>query len=265
MLTLSHVSKTFKVDDNKDNDRKALIDVSLEVAEGEFLTVIGGNGSGKTTLLNVIAGVFMSDEGSIILNGVNLTKVKEHRRAKAIGRVFQDPMVGTVAGMSVEENMSLALRRGTIPSLQWGLTAKNRTLFTNELSKLQLGLEKRLFTKAGLLSGGQRQALTLVMATLRRPELLLLDEHTAALDPKTAKTVMDLTERLIQEQHLTAIMITHNMKDAIRYGNRLVMMSEGRIILDVKGEEKANLTVEELIQKFQSAGDVLPDDMLLSK
>ncbi len=265
MLSIVNVCKTFKVDDNKDNDRKALIDVSLEVAEGEFLTVIGGNGSGKTTLLNVIAGVYTPDEGTITLAGVNLTKVKEHRRAKAIGRVFQDPMVGTVAGMSVEENMSLAFHRGKVPTLQWGLTAKNRVFFTQELEKLHLGLEQRLFSKAGLLSGGQRQALTLVMATLRRPELLLLDEHTAALDPKTAKTVMDLTERLIQEHHLTAIMITHNMKDAIRYGNRLVMMSEGRIILDVKGEQKATLTVEELIQKFQSAGDVLPDDMLLSK
>lgn len=265
MLQLHHLSKTFKMDANKDNDRKALDDVSLDVEEGEFISVIGGNGSGKTTLLNLIAGVFPPDSGTIVLNGVTLNKLKEHKRAKWIGRVFQDPSTGTVASMSVEENMSLAFRRGKVATLQWGLTAKNRKLFTGELAKLHLGLENRLFHKAGLLSGGQRQALTLVMATLRRPDLLLLDEHTAALDPKTAKTVMELTERLISEQHLTAIMITHNMKDAIRYGNRLIMMSDGKMILDVKGKEKEALTVEGLITKFQTAGEDLPDDMLLNK
>lgn len=265
MLEIKHLSKTFKVDGNKENDRVALDDINLTIEDGEFVTVIGGNGSGKTTLLNMIAGVFPVDSGSILLSGKDITNLKEHRRAKNIGRVFQDPMIGTVATMSVEENMSLAFRRGSRPTIRWGLTAKNRILFENELAKLHLGLESRIFSKAGLLSGGQRQALTLVMATLQRPDLLLLDEHTAALDPKTAKTVMDLTERIVDEHHLTTIMITHNMKDAIRFGTRLIMMSEGHIILDVCGSDKEKLTIEGLIQKFSSAGDELPDNMLLSK
>lgn len=265
MLEIKNLSKTFRLDSNKENDRLALDNLSVSIKDGEFVTIIGGNGSGKTTLLNMIAGVFPSDEGLIILNGKDITKTKEHRRAKMIGRVFQDPMVGTVATMSVEENLSLAYRRGLRPTLRWGLTGRNRDRFESELASLHLGLESRLFAKAGLLSGGQRQALTLVMATLRRPELLLLDEHTAALDPKTAKTVMDLTETIVSDNNLTTIMITHNMKDAIRYGNRLLMMSEGHIILDVSGNAKNQLTIEELIKKFSNSGDELPDEMLLNK
>lgn len=248
MLWLEHVSKTFNA--GTINERKALIDAELHIAPGEFVTVIGGNGAGKSTILNAIAGTWPIDEGAIILDGVNVTGLPEHKRAPYIGRVFQDPKMGTAADMQIEENLALARRRGQRRGLKWGVTKAERAEFKEKLAILGLGLEERMTTKVGLLSGGQRQAVTLLMATLVKPKLLLLDEHTAALDPATAAKVLETTDHLVQENNLTTLMITHNMKDAIEHGNRLIMMNEGRIIYDVSGEEKRKLTREDLLQKF---------------
>lgn len=240
--------------------------VNLQLNEGDFVTIIGGNGAGKSTMLNMIAGVYPIDAGKIVLDGVNISRMPEHKRAKYLGRVFQDPMRGTAAGMEIEENLALAHRRGARRTLRWGITKEEKEQYVEELKVLGLGLETRLTSKVGLLSGGQRQALTLLMASLQKPKLLLLDEHTAALDPKTAKTVLDLTEKIVNEEHLTALMVTHNMKDAIRLGNRLIMMHEGTIIYDVAGEEKKNLKVADLLKKFEEAsgGEFANDRMMLS-
>ncbi len=229
MLQITNVEKTF----NKGtiNEKKALSGLNLTMNDGDFITVIGGNGAGKSTMLNMIAGVYPIDAGTITLDGVNISRWPEHKVAKFLGRVFQDPMRGTAAGMEIEENLALAYRRGMKRTLKWGVTAQEREIYKEKLKMLGLGLEERMTSKVGLLSGGQRQALTLLMATLKQPKLLLLDEHTAALDPKTAKTVLDLTEKMIEENHLTALMVTHNMKDAIRLGNRLIMMHEGHIFM----------------------------------
>lgn len=262
MLIISNVEKTF----NKGtiNEKKALTNLNLTLNNGDFVTVIGGNGAGKSTMLNMIAGVYPIDRGKIILNGENISRWPEHKRAKFLGRVFQDPMKGTAANMEIEENLAMAYRRGKIRSLRWGLGKGERARYEEALKELDLGLESRMNSKVGLLSGGQRQALTLLMATLRKPELLLLDEHTAALDPKTAAKVLGLTEKIIAENQLTSIMITHNMKDAIRYGNRLVMMHEGRIIYDVSGEEKKQLKVADLLQKFeQASGEEFANDRMM--
>ncbi|MBR5932210.1 MAG: ATP-binding cassette domain-containing protein [Lachnospiraceae bacterium] len=248
MLWLEHVSKTFNT--GTINERKALIDAELHIAPGEFVTVIGGNGAGKSTILNAIAGTWPIDEGAIILDGVNVTGLPEYKRAPYIGRVFQDPKMGTAADMQIEENLALARRRGQRRGLRWGVTKAEREEYREKLAILRLGLEDRMTTKVGLLSGGQRQAITLLMAVLMRPKLLLLDEHTAALDPATAAKVLETTDHLVQENNLTTLMITHNMKDAIEHGNRLIMMNEGRIIYDVAGEEKQKLTREDLLQKF---------------
>ena len=230
------------------------------------MTIIGGNGAGKSTTLNMIAGVYPIDSGTIVLDGVNISRLPEHARAKYLGRVFQDPMRGTAADMEIQENLALALRRGEKRGLRWGISKEEKEQYKKLLTRLDLGLEDRLSSKVGLLSGGQRQALTLLMATLKKPKLLLLDEHTAALDPKTAKKVLDLTEEIVNENHLTALMVTHNMKDAIRLGNRLIMMHEGRIIYDVRGEEKKQLEVSDLLKKFEQAsgGEFANDRMLLS-
>ncbi|HIW35754.1 MAG TPA: ABC transporter ATP-binding protein [Candidatus Treponema faecavium] len=264
MLKVRNVSKTFNP--GTITERRAVVDVTLELDEGDFVTVIGGNGAGKSTLLNLIAGVFPIDGGSITLAGQDISDWKEHQRAKLLGRVFQDPMMGTASSMMIEENLAFALRRGKRRGLGWGIHPKERSMFRESLETLGLGLENRLSAKVGLLSGGQRQALTLLMATLQRPKLLLLDEHTAALDPKTARKVLELTEEIIGREHLTAFMVTHNMRDAIHYGNRLIMMMDGHIIYDVRGEEKKNLQVSDLLQKFETAGggDTLNDRMLLS-
>lgn len=262
MLRLNNITKIFNIED-KVNQKIALNNISFEIEEGEFVTVIGGNGSGKSTLMNIISGVYTPEEGSILIDEIDVTKMKEHQRAKYLGRVFQDPLMGTAFDMSIEENMSLAIRRGTTPSFKWGFSEENRQLFINKLTELNLGLEKRLDQKVGLLSGGQRQALTLIMATIKKPKLLLLDEHTAALDPKTAKIVLDLTLDLVEKFKITTLMITHNLKDAIRYGNRLIMFHEGRIILDIKGEEKKNLTIAELLKRFDESSDISIDDKLL--
>ncbi|MBO7730669.1 MAG: ATP-binding cassette domain-containing protein [Lachnospiraceae bacterium] len=248
MLWLEHVSKTFNT--GTINERKALIDAQLHIAPGEFVTVIGGNGAGKSTILNAIAGTWPIDEGAIILDGINVTGLPEHKRAPFIGRVFQDPKMGTAADMQIEENLALARRRGQKRGLKWGVTKAEREEYKDKLAILGLGLEDRMTSKVGLLSGGQRQALTLLMAALMKPKLLLLDEHTAALDPATAAKVLQTTDHLIEENQLTTLMITHNMKDAIEHGNRLIMMNEGRIIYDVSGEEKQKLTREDLLQKF---------------
>ena len=253
MLELKGVSMTFNM--GAVNEKKALIDIDFTIEDGDFITVIGGNGAGKSTLLNVIAGVYMPEKGSVLLDGKDVTRLPEHRRAKYLGRVFQDPMMGTAASMEIQENMALANRRGKLRGLGWGVTKKEKAFFKQKLEFLGLGLEDRMTAKVGLLSGGQRQALTLLMATLKKPELLLLDEHTAALDPKTAARVLDVTEELTSGEKLTTLMITHNMKDAIRYGNRLIMMHEGRIIYDVRGEEKSKLTVAELLDKFKIQSD----------
>lgn len=264
MLVLSNVEKTF----NKGtiNEKKALNGVNLHMHPGDFITIIGGNGAGKSTTLNMIAGVYPIDAGKIILDGDNISRKPEHARAKYLGRVFQDPMMGTAASMEIEENLALAYRRGKSRGLRWGITKDEKELYHEKLKMLDLGLEDRMTTKVGLLSGGQRQALTLLMATLKHPKLLLLDEHTAALDPKTAKNVLDLTEKIIAENDLTALMVTHNMKDAIRLGNRLIMMHEGRIIYDVAGEEKKKLQVSDLLHKFEevSGGEFANDRMMLS-
>ena len=249
MLEIKHISKTFN--EGTVNEKKAIQDLSITINDGDFITVIGGNGAGKSTLLNLIPGTYMIDSGNIILNGDDISKQKEYKRAARIGRVFQDPMTGTCADLTIEENFSIAKRRGKLRTLRMGLTSKEKEEYRDLLKSLNLGLENRLTSKVGLLSGGQRQALTLLMATLVKPELLLLDEHTAALDPKTASRVLSLTDELVRKDNLTTLMITHNMKDAIKYGNRLIMMSEGKIILDVRDEEKEKLTVSDLLSIFE--------------
>jgi putative ABC transport system ATP-binding protein len=262
MLEISGINKTFNP--GTINANHALKDLSLHLADGESIAVIGGNGAGKSTLLNAVAGVWPVDSGSIHLGGIDITHLPEYQRAKYIGRVFQDPMMGTAANMQIEENLALAARRGGHRGLRMGITKAEREQFRDMLRILDLGLENRLTDKAGLLSGGQRQALTLLMATLRRPKLLLLDEHTAALDPKTAAKVMEVTRTLVNQDHLTTLMITHNMRDAIEYGDRLIMMYEGRIALDIAGEEKKCLTVEDLLAKFgQATGSSETTDKLL--
>jgi putative ABC transport system ATP-binding protein len=261
-LVLDNVTKVFNP--GTINEKVALSNLSLTINEGEFVTVIGGNGAGKSTMLNAIAGVFKPDAGKIIIDGVDVSKQSEYKRAKYLGRVFQDPLLGTASNMYIEENLAIAMRRGKMRGLKWGLTKKDRELFRQELAYFDLGLENRLSAKVGLLSGGQRQAITLIMATLKKPKLLLLDEHTAALDPKTAKKVLDLTDKIVGENHLTTLMITHNMSDAIKHGNRLIMMNEGQIVYDVKGEEKKNLTVKDLLEKFEKSSVELSDKMILS-
>ena len=264
MLDLKNVSKTFHP--GTVNARTALNDLTLHLDEGDFVTVIGGNGAGKSTLLNAIAGTFAVDRGSISIGGQDVTRLPEYKRAALIGRVFQDPMLGTAATMQIEENLALAARRGQTRGLKWGITKAEREKYRALLQPLDLGLEDRLTAKVGLLSGGQRQALTLLMASLQQPKLLLLDEHTAALDPKTAAKVLALSDQIVAENHLTTLMITHNMKDAIRHGNRLLMMSAGKVVLDISGEEKKKLTVEDLLHRFSLAsdGEMLSDRAILS-
>ena len=262
MLKLNGINKSFNI--GTVNEKHVLKDLDLQLAEGDFVTVIGGNGAGKSTMLNAIAGVWYVDSGEILVDGVDVTYMSEHKRAKYLGRVFQDPRMGTATNMQIDENLALAARRGKPRSLKWGISSKEREIFREQLKMLDLGLEDRMSTKVGLLSGGQRQALTLLMATLERPKLLLLDEHTAALDPKTAAKVLELTDRLVAEGNLTALMVTHNMRDAIAHGNRLIMMHDGRIILDISGEEKKQLTVEALLEKFsQTSGSEFSNDRAL--
>ncbi len=262
MLDMNQVYKTFNA--GTINEKKALTGLDIHLQEGDFVQVIGGNGAGKSTMLNCLAGMFPIDRGSIQIDGQDVTRLPEFKRAKLIGRVFQDPMMGTAANMNIEENLALALRRGEKRTLRWGVTNKERERYHELLKTLGLGLEDRMTNKVGLLSGGQRQALTLLMATLQKPRILLLDEHTAALDPQTAAKVLELSEKIISENHLTAMMVTHNMKDAIVHGNRLVMMQDGHIILDIAGEEKKHLTVEALLEKFaQVSGSELANDRML--
>ena len=262
MLKLNHIAKTFNP--GSITEKVALADVDIHLNNGDFVTVIGGNGAGKSTMLNAIAGVFPVDRGTIEIGGRNVTSLPEYKRAALLGRVFQDPMTGTAAAMNIEENMALAMRRGQKRGLRWGISSTERQMYREHLHMLGLGLEDRLGSKVGLLSGGQRQALTLLMATLRTPKLLLLDEHTAALDPKTAAKVLELTEKLVADQHLTALMVTHNMKDAIAMGNRLIMMHAGRIVVDVSGERKKALTMHQLMELFEkAAGEELSNDRML--
>lgn len=262
MLDINHIYKTFNP--GTINEKKALTDLDLHLNDGDFVTVIGGNGAGKSTLLNAVAGVWPVDSGSIVLGGTDITDLPEHKRAAFIGRVFQDPMMGTAPDMQLEENLALALRRGKRRTLKWGVTKAEREMYREKLAPLGLGLEDRLTAKVGLLSGGQRQAVTLLMAALQKPQLLLLDEHTAALDPATAAKVLELSDRIVAENKLTALMITHNMRDAINHGNRLIMMNQGHIILDISGEEKKKLTKTELLQKFaEVAGQSEESDAVL--
>ena len=264
MLEIKEIYKTF----NKGtvNEKHALNGVNLTLNEGDFCTVIGGNGAGKSTTLNAIAGVWPVDSGAIIIDGKDVSGLSEHKRAPYLGRVFQDPMTGTVADMEIIESLALAARRGKRRGLSWGVKAKEREKYRELLAEFELGLEDRMSSKVGLLSGGQRQAITLLMATLQKPKLLLLDEHTAALDPKTASKVLELSDKIIKENNLTALMVTHNMKDAIVHGNRLIMMNNGKVILDISGEEKKKLTVDELLKKFEmvSNSKLENDRMLLS-
>ena len=264
MLKLENVWKTFNP--GTINEKVALQCLNLTMEEGDFVTVIGGNGAGKSTMLNAVAGVFGVDSGKILIDGVDVTNLPEYKRAKYIGRVFQDPMMGTAATMQIEENLALAARRGQSRTLRSGITRTERESYREQLKILGLGLENRMTAKVGLLSGGQRQALTLLMATLQKPKLLLLDEHTAALDPKTAAKVLDATQRIVEKDYLTTLMITHNMRDAIAYGNRLIMMYDGHVVVDVSGEEKKNLTVEHLLSLFSQASgsDEVDDKMVLS-
>ena len=262
MLKIENVTKTFNP--GTVNEKVALKNLHLHLQEGDFVTVIGGNGAGKSTMLNAVAGVWGVDSGTITIGGNNVTNLPEYKRAKFIGRVFQDPMMGTAATMQIEENLALAARRGKPRTLRAGITRAEREQYVEQLKILDLGLEDRLTAKVGLLSGGQRQALTLLMATLQKPQLLLLDEHTAALDPKTAAKVLEATQRIVEKDRLTTMMITHNMRDAIAYGNRLIMMYEGHIVVDVSGEEKEHLTVEQLLSLFsQASGSDEADDKLL--
>ena len=264
MLKIENVTKTFNP--GTVNEKVALKNLNLHLQEGDFVTVIGGNGAGKSTMLNAVAGVWGVDSGTITIGGNNVTNLPEYKRAKFIGRVFQDPMMGTAATMQIEENLALAARRGKPRTLRAGITRAEREQYVEQLKILDLGLENRLTAKVGLLSGGQRQALTLLMATLQKPDLLLLDEHTAALDPKTAAKVLELSDRIVEENHLTTMMVTHNMKDAIAHGNRLIMMYDGRIVIDVSGEEKKKLTVPQLLELFSkvSGSDEADDKLLLS-
>lgn len=264
MLKVDNIFKTFNA--GTINEKRALNGLSLHLKPGDFVTVIGGNGAGKSTMLNAVAGAYGVDSGSIIIDGVDVTHLPEYKRAKFIGRVFQDPMMGTAATMQIEENLALAARRGKARTLRPGITRQEREAYKEQLKILDLGLEDRLTAKVGLLSGGQRQALTLLMAALQKPKLLLLDEHTAALDPKTAAKVLEATQRIVEKDNLTTLMITHNMRDAIAYGNRLIMMSDGHIVVDVSGEEKKNLTVEQLLALFSKASgsDEADDKLLLS-
>ena len=262
MLKLKSISKTFNA--GTVNANLALDRLSLELAEGDFVTVIGGNGAGKSTMLNAIAGTFMVDSGSILLDGKDITRLPEYKRAELLGRVFQDPMMGTAPTMQIDENLALAARRGQNRGLRWGISKAEREEYHELLKDLGLGLEDRMSAKVGLLSGGQRQALTLLMATLKKPKLLLLDEHTAALDPKTAAKVLEISQKVVEKNGLTTMMITHNMRDAIAFGNRLIMMDEGHIVLDISGEEKKNLTVADLLARFSKAsGREETDDKLL--
>ncbi len=259
MLKITDLHKTFHP--GTVNAKKALNGLSLTLNEGDFVTVIGGNGAGKSTMLNAIAGVFIPDEGTIEIDGVDVTNIPEYKRAMYLGRVFQDPMMGTAPDMEIAENLAIAKRRGTRRRLLWGLPKAERESYREVLAELGLGLEDRLSSKVGLLSGGQRQAVTLLMATIKKPKLLLLDEHTAALDPKTAAKVLEITDRIVTDNHLTTIMITHNMRDAIKHGNRLIMLHEGRVIIDVSGEEKQKLTVEDLLAMFaRASGDEFSND-----
>ena len=264
MLTLDKVSKTFLK--GTVNAKVALNSLSLTINKGDFVTIIGGNGAGKSTMMNAVSGSFKIDSGSIILDGIDISTMPEHKRAKYLGRVFQDPMIGTAAGMQIDENLALAYRKGCPRTLKWGVKSQEREIYKKILSELGLGLEDRLSSKVGLLSGGQRQAITLLMATMKQPKLLLLDEHTAALDPKTAAKVLEITDRLVNENDLTTVMITHNMKDAIAHGNRLIMLHDGRVIIDVSGEEKKKLTVEHLLNMFTEASgnDFASDRAILS-
>ena len=264
MLKIENVCKTFNA--GTVNEKVALQGLNLHLKEGDFVTVIGGNGAGKSTMLNAVTGVFGVDSGKILIDGVDVSHLPEYKRAKYIGRVFQDPMMGTAATMQIEENLALAARRGKPRTLRIGITKAEREEYREKLKILDLGLEDRMTAKVGLLSGGQRQALTLLMATLQKPKLLLLDEHTAALDPKTAAKVLDATQKIVEKDHLTTLMITHNMRDAIAYGNRLIMMYDGHIVVDVSGEEKKNLTVEQLLNLFSQASgsDEVDDKLVLS-
>ncbi|MFQ9529719.1 MAG: ABC transporter ATP-binding protein [Roseburia intestinalis] len=262
MLKLDNIHKTFNP--GTINEKIALNGVNLTLNEGDFVTVIGGNGAGKSTTLNAIAGVWPIDSGKIYIGGDDVTKLSEHKRAKYLGRVFQDPMTGTATTMSIEENMAIAARRGEKRGLSWGITHQERDTYREMLKTLDLGLENRLTSKVGLLSGGQRQAITLLMASIKKPKLLLLDEHTAALDPKTAAKVLEISDKIIAENHLTAMMVTHNMKDAIVHGNRLIMMHEGKVILNISGEEKKKLTVEDLLHQFEKvSGEEFANDKAL--
>ena len=262
MLRIEDVYKTFNA--GTINEKKALCGVNLTLEEGEFVTVIGGNGAGKSTTLNAVAGVWPVDSGRIYIGGDDVTRLSEYKRAKYLGRVFQDPMTGTATTMSIEENMAIAARRGKARRLTWGITKAERDTYREMLKTLNLGLEDRLTSKVGLLSGGQRQAITLLMASIQKPKLLLLDEHTAALDPKTAAKVLEISDKIIAENHLTAMMVTHNMKDAIIHGNRLIMMNDGKIIFDISGEEKKKLTVEDLLLKFEEiSGEEFANDKAL--
>lgn len=264
MLQISNLYKTFNA--NTINEKQVLKGVNLQLNQGDFVSIIGGNGAGKSTMLNMIAGVHFADMGSIVLDGVDITLLPEYVRAQYLGRVFQDPMMGTAADMEIEENLALAYRRGKKRGFRWGITKEEKEIFVDKLKTLDLGLETRLTSKVGLLSGGQRQALTLLMATLQKPKLLLLDEHTAALDPKTANKVLELTDQIVAANSLTALMVTHNMKNAIQYGNRLIMMHQGNIIYDVAGEEKKKLQVTDLLSKFEMASgeEFANDRMILS-
>ena len=262
MLEIKNVYKTFNP--GTVNQKVALNDLNLTLEDGDFVTVIGGNGAGKSTMLNAVAGVWPVDMGKIIIDGKDITRLPEHKRAAYIGRVFQDPMMGTAATMQIDENLALAARRGAGRTLRIGITKKENAEYHELLKTLGLGLEDRMTSKVGLLSGGQRQAVTLLMATLKKPKLLLLDEHTAALDPKTAAKVLEISNKIVQENHLTTLMITHNMRDAIVHGNRLIMMHEGRVILDIRGEEKKRLTVEDLMHEFEKAsGEIFASDKAL--
>ena len=262
MLKIDNIRKVFNP--GTINEKVALDGVNLTLEEGEFVTVIGGNGAGKSTTLNAVAGVWPVDSGKIYIGGEDVTKLSEHRRARYLGRVFQDPMTGTATTMSIEENMAIAARRGKSRGLSWGITKAERERYHELLKELDLGLEDRMTSKVGLLSGGQRQAVTLLMASLQKPKLLLLDEHTAALDPKTAAKVLEISDKIISENHLTAMMVTHNMKDAIAHGNRLIMMHEGKVILNIAGEEKKKLTVSDLLHQFEKvSGEEFANDKAL--
>lgn len=262
MLELKNIHKTFNP--GTINEKVALNGLNLSLDDGDFVTVIGGNGAGKSTMLNAVAGTWFVDEGKITIDDIDVTKLPEHKRAKYLGRVFQDPMTGTTATMQIDENLALAARRGQKRGLRWGITKAEKEQFHELLKELDLGLEDRMTSKVGLLSGGQRQAVTLLMASLQKPKVLLLDEHTAALDPKTAAKVLALTDKIITENHLTAMMVTHNMRDAIAHGNRLIMMNNGKVILNIAGEEKKKLTVEDLLQKFEEvSGEEFASDKAL--